>query len=163
MPCLCPVCAGGLCALVQWACGHTYPMIYVCLWTISRFMGLFCASDLSVPGAHTVPKTKQISESIRDQVPWRGNFPIIRGNDPSFRESPVNFPSGGIPPLYFWKSALFLGQCRRYIPSARMTYNKSAFGLNEPVTRVCHGHMHMFVTIRPLYVHIPVARYANDL
>jgi hypothetical protein len=44
-----------------------------------------------------------------------------------------------------------------------MTYSKSAFGLNEPITRVCHGHMHMFVTIRPLYVHIPVARYANGL
>jgi hypothetical protein len=30
---------------------------------------------------HTVPKTKQISESIGEEVPWRGNFPIIRGND----------------------------------------------------------------------------------
>ncbi len=29
----------------------------------------------------TVPKTKQISEGIGEEVFWRENFPRIRGND----------------------------------------------------------------------------------
>jgi hypothetical protein len=29
---------------------------------------------------YTVPKTGQISEKIREEVPWRENFPVIRGN-----------------------------------------------------------------------------------
>jgi hypothetical protein len=33
---------------------------------------------------------------------------------PSFLESPVNFLSRGLPPLYFRKSALCLGQCRQF-------------------------------------------------
>jgi hypothetical protein len=28
---------------------------------------------------YTVPKTRQISENIREEVPWRENFPVIRG------------------------------------------------------------------------------------
>jgi hypothetical protein len=31
--------------------------------------------------AYTVPKIRQISEKIREEVPWRENFPVIRGND----------------------------------------------------------------------------------
>jgi hypothetical protein len=30
---------------------------------------------------YTVPKTKQISESIGEEVLWRTNFSIIRGNE----------------------------------------------------------------------------------
>jgi hypothetical protein len=33
---------------------------------------------------YTVPKTRQISEKIREEVPWRENFPVIRGNDDYF-------------------------------------------------------------------------------
>jgi hypothetical protein len=29
---------------------------------------------------YTVPKTKQISENIREEVSWSENFPVIRGN-----------------------------------------------------------------------------------
>ncbi len=29
---------------------------------------------------YTVPKTRQISKSIGEEVPWRGNFPVILGN-----------------------------------------------------------------------------------
>jgi hypothetical protein len=30
---------------------------------------------------YTVPKTRQIFENIREEVPWWENFPVIRGND----------------------------------------------------------------------------------
>jgi hypothetical protein len=33
---------------------------------------------------YTVPKTRQISEKIREEVPWKENFPVIRGNDDYF-------------------------------------------------------------------------------
>jgi hypothetical protein len=33
---------------------------------------------------YTVPKTWQISEKIREEVPQRKNFPLIRGNDDYF-------------------------------------------------------------------------------
>jgi hypothetical protein len=36
------------------------------------------------PGIYTVPKTRQISEKIREEVPWRENFPVIRGNGDYF-------------------------------------------------------------------------------
>ncbi len=32
----------------------------------------------------TVPKTRQISEKKREEVAWRENFPVIRGNDDYF-------------------------------------------------------------------------------
>jgi hypothetical protein len=63
------------------------------------------------PGIHTVPKTRQISEKIREEVPWRENFPVIRGNDTTFLELLGNFPYRGLPPLYLRKSARFSGQC----------------------------------------------------
>jgi hypothetical protein len=34
-------------------------------------------------GLH-VPKTRQISEEIREEVLWKENFPVIRGNDDYF-------------------------------------------------------------------------------
>jgi hypothetical protein len=30
---------------------------------------------------YSVPKTMQIFENIREEVPWREKFPVIRGND----------------------------------------------------------------------------------
>jgi hypothetical protein len=33
---------------------------------------------------HTVPKTRQISEKIREEVPRRENLPVIRGNEDYF-------------------------------------------------------------------------------
>jgi hypothetical protein len=30
---------------------------------------------------YTVPKTWQISEKIREEVPWRELYPVIHGND----------------------------------------------------------------------------------
>jgi hypothetical protein len=33
---------------------------------------------------YTVPKTRQISEKIREEVPWRENVQVIRGNDENF-------------------------------------------------------------------------------
>jgi hypothetical protein len=36
------------------------------------------------PPPHTVPKTRQISEKIREEVPWRENFLVIRGNEGYF-------------------------------------------------------------------------------
>jgi hypothetical protein len=33
---------------------------------------------------YTIPKTRQISEKIREEVPWKENFPVIRGNDDYF-------------------------------------------------------------------------------
>jgi hypothetical protein len=33
---------------------------------------------------YTVPKTRQISEKIREEVPWKETFPVIRGNDDYF-------------------------------------------------------------------------------
>jgi hypothetical protein len=33
---------------------------------------------------YTVPKTRQISEKIREEVPWREYFPVIRGNEDYF-------------------------------------------------------------------------------
>jgi hypothetical protein len=34
--------------------------------------------------AYTVPKTRQISEKIREKIPWKENFPVVRGNDDYF-------------------------------------------------------------------------------
>jgi hypothetical protein len=30
---------------------------------------------------YTVPKTRQVSENIREEVSWRENFLVIGGND----------------------------------------------------------------------------------
>jgi hypothetical protein len=36
-------------------------------------------------GVHyTVPERRQISEKIREEVPWKETFPVIRGNDDYF-------------------------------------------------------------------------------
>jgi hypothetical protein len=43
----------------------------------------------------TVPKTKQISDSIGEEVLWRENFPIIRGNDAFFLRITGKFPLQG--------------------------------------------------------------------
>jgi hypothetical protein len=59
----------------------------------------------------TVPKTRQISEKIREEVPWRENFAVIRGNDDYFPRITGKFPYRGLPPLYPRKSARFFGQC----------------------------------------------------
>jgi hypothetical protein len=31
-------------------------------------------------GVYTVPKTRQISKSIGEEVPWRENLPVVLGN-----------------------------------------------------------------------------------
>jgi hypothetical protein len=36
------------------------------------------------PAGYSVPKTRQISENIREEVPWRENFTVIRGNGDEF-------------------------------------------------------------------------------
>jgi hypothetical protein len=56
------------------------------------------------------PKTMQISESIREEVPSRGNFVVIRGNDALFPR-PGNFLSMRLPPSEFQKFFRFLGKC----------------------------------------------------
>jgi hypothetical protein len=40
--------------------------------------------DIYLQYMYTVQKTRQISEKIREEVPWRENFPVIRGNDDYF-------------------------------------------------------------------------------
>jgi hypothetical protein len=62
---------------------------------------------------YSVPKTRQVSENIREEVPCRENFPLILGTyDTSFLKLLGNFSLlMGLPPVYFRKSARFLGQC----------------------------------------------------
>jgi hypothetical protein len=36
---------------------------------------------LQVLVVYTDPKPRQISESTGEEVPWMGNFPVIRGTD----------------------------------------------------------------------------------
>jgi hypothetical protein len=60
---------------------------------------------------YTVPKTRQVSEKIREEVPWRESFPVIRGNDDYFPRITGKFSLQGTSPLYLRKSARFLGQC----------------------------------------------------
>jgi hypothetical protein len=43
----------------------------------------------------TVPKSKQISESIGEEVLWKENSPIIRGNDTWFPRITGKFPLQG--------------------------------------------------------------------
>jgi hypothetical protein len=43
----------------------------------SLYLGNF---ERNSPLNYTVPKTRQISEKIREEVPWKENFPVIRGN-----------------------------------------------------------------------------------
>ncbi len=45
------------------------------------FHKCYCSSRSSCKPNHTVPKTRQISENVREEVPWRENFPVICGND----------------------------------------------------------------------------------
>jgi hypothetical protein len=51
---------------------------------------------------YSIPKAKQISESIGEEVLWSDKFPIIRGN--------VSENYWELLPLYSRKSALILGQ-----------------------------------------------------
>jgi hypothetical protein len=69
------------------------------------------------PHGYTVPKTRHISEKIREEVPWKENFTVIRGMMTTFLELLGNFPFRGLPPLYLRKSAIFLGQCTDICPS----------------------------------------------
>jgi hypothetical protein len=45
-------------------------------------------------GTHTVPKTRQISQKIREEVPWTDNFSVICGNDDYFPRITEIFPIG---------------------------------------------------------------------
>jgi hypothetical protein len=64
-----------------------------------------------VDAFYTVPKTRQISEKIREEVPWKENSPVIRGNYDYFPRITGNFSYRGLPPLYLRKAARYLGQC----------------------------------------------------
>jgi hypothetical protein len=54
------------------------------LWkcTPSRILGLVALNwpNTSSPKYYNVPKTRQISESIGEEVPWRENLPVILEN-----------------------------------------------------------------------------------
>jgi hypothetical protein len=47
--------------------------------------------------SYNVLKIRQISEKIKEEVPWRENFPVIRGNDDYFpRITGKFFPTGDV-------------------------------------------------------------------
>ncbi len=60
---------------------------------------------------HTVPKTRQISEKIREEVPWKENFPVIRGNDDYFPRITRKFSLQGTSSSLPTKICQILGQC----------------------------------------------------
>jgi hypothetical protein len=56
---------------------------------------------------HTLSqKTRQISEKIREEVPWRENFPVIRGNGDYFPSITGKFSpqesSSSLPTKIYW-------------------------------------------------------------
>jgi hypothetical protein len=60
---------------------------------------------------YTVPKTRQISENIREEVHGGKIFQLSVEMMTNFLELLGNFLSRGLSPLYLRKSARFLGQC----------------------------------------------------
>jgi hypothetical protein len=50
----------------------------------SKFGGIIKMFRTQIKGLCTVLKTRQISEKITEEVHWRENFPVIRGNDDYF-------------------------------------------------------------------------------
>jgi hypothetical protein len=60
---------------------------------------------------YTVPKTRQISEKIREEVPWREYFPVIRGNEDYFPRISQKFSLQGTSSSSPRKICQIFGQC----------------------------------------------------
>jgi hypothetical protein len=58
---------------------------------------------------YTVPKTRQISEKIREEIPWRENFPVIRINEDYFPRITRKFSLQGTSSLIFSEICLVYG------------------------------------------------------
>ncbi len=60
--------------------------IHICTYLLLPILqaGLTVQYSTVLYSTYNVPKTRQISEKIREEVPWKENFPVIRGNDDYF-------------------------------------------------------------------------------
>jgi hypothetical protein len=82
---------------------------------------------------YTVLKTRQISEKIREEVPRRENFPVIRGNDDYFPRITGKFSLQGTSSSLSTKIFHIFGT--RYIAQYRNTFFN--LKINTSFVRTC--------------------------